>query len=105
MKKLLVLAALVLLAVPATAGSTVSERATKTVGAYNNYFSPKSIEVKRGTKVTWTVRKGVHNVKGKGFSSSLMTKGRKFSRTFKSRGTYGYVCTIHPGMKGKVVVR
>ena len=105
MKKLLVLAALVLFAVPATAGSTASERAATTVGAYNNYFSPKSIKVKRGTKVTWVIRQGVHNVKGKGLSSPNLTKGRSYSKTFKRSGTYGYVCTLHSGMKGKVVVR
>ena len=105
MKKFLVLTALLALVLPATAGSATSERATKRVSAYNNYFTPKTVSVGKGGKVTWTVRKGVHNVEGKGFSSPLMSKGRKFSRTFKSRGTYGYVCTIHPGMKGKVVVR
>lgn len=24
--------------------------------------------------------------------------------TFRQKGTYGFVCTLHPGMKGKVVV-
>ena len=105
MTKLLVLAALVLFAVPATAGSTASERATKKVGAFNNYFSPKKVTVSRGTKVTWVIREGVHNVRDTVLSSPNLGKGRTYSKTFKRRGTYGYVCTLHPGMNGKVVVR
>lgn len=108
MKKLLVLVALAVLAVPAVAGSSTSERASKTVGAYNNYFSPKSIKVKRGTKVTWVIRKGVHNVrskKGSFLASKNLGKGGKYSKKFTRSGTYGYVCTLHPGMDGKVVVR
>jgi plastocyanin len=105
MKKLLVLAALVALSVPAVAGSSTSERASKTVGAYNNYFSPNSVKVSRGSRVTWVVRRGVHNVRGSGMNSANMGKGGKYSKKFKRGGTYKYVCTLHSGMKGKVVVR
>ena len=105
MKKLLVLTSLVLFAIPATAGSTTSERASKTVGAFNNYFSPKKVTVSRGAKVTWVIRQGRHNVVGRGFSSPVLSKGKTYSRKFSRKGTYAYVCTLHSGMKGKVVVR
>lgn len=105
MKRFLVLAALLALLVPATAGSATSERATKRVAAYNNYFTPKSATVRPGTKVTWVIRQGVHNVRGKGLSSPNLTRGRTYSKKFKRRGTYRYVCTLHPGMNGRVVVR
>ena len=105
MRKLIVAAALLALVVPASAGSAVSERATKRVSASNNYFSPKSIKVSRGTKVTWVIRRGVHNVRGRGLNSPNLTKGRTYSKKFKRSGTYRYVCTLHSGMNGKVVVR
>ena len=108
MKKLLILTALLALSVPAVAGSTQTERASKTVGAYNNKFKPKSVTVKRGTKVTWVIRRGVHNVVSKrgGFlASKVMGKGGKYSKKFSRSGSYPYVCTLHPGMNGKVVVR
>jgi plastocyanin len=108
MKKLVILTALLALSVPAVAGSTQSERSTKTVGAFNNVFKPKSVKVKRGTKVTWVIRQGVHNVRSKKGSflvSNNLTKGRKYSKKFTRKGTYSYTCTLHPGMDGKVVVR
>ena len=105
MKRILIASLLALLLVPAAAGSATSERATKKVSAYNNVFKPKSITVSKGTRVTWVVKEGAHNVKGRGFSSPVMTKGRSYSKKFKRGGTFRYVCTLHSGMKGKVVVR
>ena len=107
-KKLIVLADLFAFAVPDVAGSAPSERASKTVGAYNNYFSPKKVTVSRGSKVTWVIRKGVHNVRSKRGSflaSKNLGKGGKYSKRFSRSGSYPYVCTLHPGMDGKVVVR
>lgn len=105
MKRLLIAAALIALTVPAVATSATSERATKRVSAYNNYFTPKRITVGKGTKVTWVVRQGVHNVRGSVLNSPNMTRGGAYSKKFKRRGTFGYVCTLHPGMGGRVVVR
>ena len=109
MRKLIVAAALLALVVQASAGSAVSERATKRVSAYNNYFTPRNITVNRGTKVTWVIRRGVHNVRGThsrmGIKSPNLSRGRTYSKTFNRSATYTYVCTLHRGMKGKVVVR
>jgi plastocyanin len=37
-------------------------------------------------------------------SSGLLVKGQRFSLTFSKAGTFGYVCSIHPGMSGTVRV-
>jgi hypothetical protein len=41
--------------------------------------------------------------------SRLCTKhartNQQFAYIFTTAGTFGYVCTIHPTMKGKVIVR
>ncbi len=112
MKVSLVVVALFALLFPATAGSAASaasERASKRVWAFNNYFSPRTIKVNRGTRVTWFVRQGIHNVRGThprmGIKSPYLSKGRTYSKTFNRSATYTYVCTVHRGMKGKVVVR
>ena len=38
------------------------------------------------------------------FSSGNLTPGRTFERTFAAAGTYDYHCSIHPTMKGTVIV-
>jgi plastocyanin len=44
---------------------------------------------------------------GTAFTNSglLDRKGAAFSLTFPTAGTYGYVCVLHPGMAGRVVVQ
>ena len=48
-----------------------------------------------------------HTVTGAagGFDSGTMAKGATFELAFDSPGEYRYICALHPGMKGKVVVR
>lgn len=73
-------------------------------------FSPSTITVKVGTKVTWTNQDTVkHDVSPDSSSddfkaSSLLGKGESYSFTFNKPGTYAYHCTPHPFMKATVVV-
>ncbi len=56
-------------------------------------------------KITWTNRDSApHTITGDNFDSGSISQGSTFSQTFKDAGTFDYVCTIHPSMKGKVVV-
>jgi plastocyanin len=71
-------------------------------------FSPQSLTVKVGTKVTWTNNDGVtHTVTAdKGaFSSGPISSGTSFSFTFTRAGTYTYFCSIHRGMKAMIIVQ
>jgi plastocyanin len=72
-------------------------------------FSPKVITVTAGTTVEWTnIGPTQHTVADKTlkvFYSDILQKGQKFSYPFASPGTYDYLCTLHPEMKGQVVVR
>jgi plastocyanin len=81
------------MSVPAFAG------ATKTVKVLDFKFNPKTLTVKKGTKVTWKWGGKVdHNVvvqQGpKKFSSKTQTTG-SFSQTLTKPGTYHIVCTLH----------
>ena len=73
-------------------------------------FKPSTVRVKRGDSVRWTWRDGAtpHNVRSRGSrrfkGSSTRTEGRHTVR-FSRSGTYRYVCTVHLGMDGRVVVR
>jgi plastocyanin len=75
------------------------------VDVIDNAFKPKTIDVAVGDTVTWDFRGGAaHNVVGNGFKSDTLGKGKTFEHTFNSAGSFGYVCTLHPGMKGTVEV-
>jgi plastocyanin len=44
-----------------------------------------------------------HNVVGDGFESRIQAQGT-FEHTSDAPGTYSYVCTLHQGMDGTVIV-
>ena len=94
--------ATVVAVVPAQAGSS------KTVSVKNNAFSPGSVSIRKGEKVTWKWTQGgvPHNVtpaSGSG-SATSSKKGFTYSKTFSKAGTFKYVCTIHSSMKVTVKV-
>ena len=99
------------LAVVAGAGllaSTAASGAT-TVRVKDFSFSPASVTVNPGSTVTfrWAGR-APHNVTVTSgpvrFKSTTKTKG-SYRRKLSRKGTYRFVCTVHPNMKGRVRVR
>jgi plastocyanin len=83
--------------------------ATKSVKIGDNFFSPKSVSVKRGTKVVWKwTGHAPHNVTvtsgPKRFHSKTQSRG-SFSAIPHTKGTYRIVCTIHAGMTMTLKVR
>lgn len=70
-------------------------------------FAPAAITVQRGASLTWTNADMVpHTVTAAGkFDSGNIAPGKAFTRRMDQAGEFDYVCTYHPGMKGKVVVR
>jgi amicyanin len=74
----------------------------------HNTFIPSEITVAPGTTVTWVNNETMpHTVvdPNKGFRSKMLAKDATFSFTFTTAGDYDYLCSIHPNMKGKVIVR
>ena len=79
--------------------------ANKTVKVADDVFRAKTVTINKGNTVTWRwVGDNPHNVKFKGFSSKVQVNGT-YKHTFRKRGTFRYVCTIHSGMTGKVIVQ
>lgn len=81
-----------------------------TVIIKNFAFSPASLTVPKGTKVTWTNNDGpAHTVtatdNGNTFSSGSIASGASYSFTFTTAGDFNYQCTIHPQMVGSVHVQ
>ena len=71
-------------------------------------FVPREAAVKVGQKVPWTNDDDPpHNVtakQGADFASDTMNKGDTFDYTPAKAGTIDYVCTIHPGQDGTLIV-
>lgn len=72
-------------------------------------FNPATVKVKAGDTVTWTNEDSVgHDVTNKSFKSGSaggIEPGQSFKHKFAKAGTFKYVCTVHPGMQGTVVVK
>jgi plastocyanin len=76
-------------------------------------FHPAKLTITRGSSVRFVWRDpGItHNVTSRGrggrarFPSARSRKTGSYTVRFTRSGTYRYVCTIHFGMKGTIVVR
>ena len=68
-------------------------------------FAPQSFSANAGEPVGWeNTGEQIHNVKGDRFFSRGMNPGDRYSFTFRKPGSYDYLCTLHPQMKGTIVV-
>ncbi|MFI1393377.1 plastocyanin/azurin family copper-binding protein [Streptomyces sp. NPDC020681] len=73
-------------------------------------FGPRTLTITAGDTVTWINRDSApHDVKTtsgpESVQSPMLNKGGTWSHTFTVPGSYGYVCTVHPGMTGQLVVK
>lgn len=76
-------------------------------------FKPSRLEVKSGTRVTWTnqdeikhtVTSGTPKYRDGRFNSRLDGKGATYSLTFTQAGTYPYFCDRHQHMRGEITVK
>jgi len=108
-RKPLLLMSLVLLAIVVPTAA-VTGAADRTVKLQNIAFSSKSISIPKGTLVTfrWLDEATDHNVSSVGAkrfkSIGARSSGSRSVRFFKA-GAYRYVCTLHPGMSGRITVR
>lgn len=105
------IAALLLLAGLCVAGGpdTTAAGAKKkhSVAIEGMKFNPDRIEIKVGDTVEWTNNDDHdHTVKAKdgSFDSDNLSHGETFRYTFKKAGTFQYNCSLHPRMKGTIVV-
>ncbi|HEY3929596.1 MAG TPA: cupredoxin family copper-binding protein [Candidatus Koribacter sp.] len=106
MKKLFF--ALLIVSAFAFAETPTSTSTANTVTIDNFVFQPMTIEIPRGTTVTWINKDDIPHVvastTGKFKSRAIDTDGT-FTFTFSEPGTYEYYCSVHPKMTGKIVVK
>lgn len=95
-------------AAPAATPAAPAADASVAVTIANFAFAPADLTIPAGTTVTWTNTDGApHSVVSSdgGFANSnALGKGRTYSITFSTAGTFPYVCGIHSSMRATVTV-
>jgi amicyanin len=97
---------------PATTQATQAPAGGSNPIAIKNFaFNPSTLTIKTGTTVTWTNQDGApHQIASDpgapvAFKSESLANGASYQFTFIQTGTYDYHCTIHPAMKGTIIVQ
>lgn len=102
--------------VPVVYGSDTKEVIIRIIG---NSYHPKVVQVVPGTTIKWINEdvftfmdgefSGIHNVLVKTgpdrFMSELLAHAESFSHTLTKEGEYIYMCTPHPYMEAKIIVK
>ncbi|MFB5646363.1 MAG: plastocyanin/azurin family copper-binding protein [Nitrosopumilaceae archaeon] len=78
----------------------------------NDCYIPSQISIQTGESVTWlnedaafhSVTSGTYENPNGMFDSGHLDPNESFTVNFDESGTYDYHCTLHPWMKGIVVV-
>lgn len=110
MKKIALLPVLVLcslFAAQAFAAETAQVSATKSVQISGFAYNPATLTVAKGTTVRFSNGDKVAHTatRAGGFNTKRIGAGKSASVRFNARGTFRYHCTIHPEMRGKIVVQ
>ena len=87
---------------------TAAAAASGSVTISDFQFAPASITVGVGDTVTWSnAGPTAHSATATGgsFDTGIFSEGQSRSHTFTEAGTFAYICTPHPQMKGTVTVR
>jgi plastocyanin len=101
--------ALVALVAAAAFAAFAQEPAARVVEvSIDNFtFTPAEITITPGTSVRWVNHDDIpHTVveANRMFKSKTLDTDDSFSMTFSTSGSFGYFCSLHPHMTGKVIV-
>ena len=75
-------------------------------------YIPSLIVIEKGKQVTWvnedsafhSITSGYYGAPTELFDSGHLDPFESYTLTFDETGTYDYFCTLHPWMKGQVIV-
>jgi plastocyanin len=104
MRRLIWIAATTLALVLAAPASS----ATATVQIKRTGFVPRSVTINQDDSVTWTNTDTItHQVVANSgaYASPILAPGKSWTRKFPRGGTFRYHDSLHPALKGTVVVR
>jgi plastocyanin len=101
-----VVAATCLLLAPFSAGAAAPTAHTVVIADMK--FSPETLTAKPGDTIVWVNKDFFpHNARAadRAFQSPDLETNRTWRYVAGKSGTYSYVCTLHPTMKGTLVVK
>jgi amicyanin len=109
-KRLLGCAGAIALLVLAIHTSLAREKPAPNEVTIDNFsYQPQTLIVPVGTTVTWINRDDIPHtvlsVDKKTIISPALDTDEKFSYTFTAAGTNDYYCSVHPHMKGRIIVK
>ncbi len=88
-----------------TDGADTTEPGDNVVEMRDTQFIPPSISILAGETVIFRNEDNdAHTVTGFGVDVQLEPE-ETYTHLFEESGTFQYVCSIHPGMSGQVIVR
>jgi plastocyanin len=88
-------------------GPRTFPQAASVTASTSQAFTPGSVDIAAGGIVTWSFGALAHNVTFQTTNSPddvPTTMNGEVPRPFPTSGTYHYICTIHPGMSGTIIV-
>jgi plastocyanin len=94
--------------VGAGSAATVAAATTATIQIANFKFAPPDLTVTAGTTVIWkNADDSPHRIAdiNAAYTSAALDTDDSFSHTFATPGVYRYICSIHPYMKGEIIVK
>lgn len=90
-------------------GQTPGRDETLQVNINNMKFTLAEMTIPQGVTVRWTnadsVPHTVTSTSGDELSSASLDNGDTYEHIFNKLGTFEYVCSLHPSMKGKIIVK
>jgi plastocyanin len=92
----------------ARAQATAPPASIVVVHIKNFAFVPASVTIKPGDSVQFINDDSTAHTAtaaDKSFDSGNLDQNAKWTHVFKTAGTFAYICTYHPYMKGTVVVK
>lgn len=71
-------------------------------------FAPATVSADANAAITWTNSDAAPHqvvVGSKNLKTAVLQKGQSGQLAIAEKGSYDYVCGIHPGMKGKIEIK
>lgn len=85
-----------------------TQQTNNEINIQNFTFLPATLNALVGAEITWKQNdQAIHTiVSNEGlFASNNLNSGDEFSFVFTKAGEYNYYCSIHPSMRGKIIVK